>query len=81
VANALDNVLSDAFDRTTFILFTFIALVPYGLNLQPGMRLRGYLNGQFLLRAMAPLGCAAMAIKVGSFVLSRVGRLTPKSVR
>jgi hypothetical protein len=30
------------------ILFTFAALLPYGLNYQYGIRLRGHLHGQLL---------------------------------
>ena len=37
------------------ILFTSIALVPYASNRQLAMRLRAYLNGQRLLRAIVPL--------------------------
>jgi hypothetical protein len=37
------------------ILVTFMVLAPYGLKHRLGMRLRGYLDGQILLRAIVPL--------------------------
>ena len=36
------------------ILLTFMALAPYGFKHRLGMRLRGYLDGQILLRAIVP---------------------------
>lgn len=37
------------------ILFTFAALLPYGLNYQYGIRLRGHLHGQLLFPPIVPL--------------------------